>query len=148
MADDNAQPADQGASGQGAAKKRLPAAIQKKYPDLEQLIVETESMTDEEREYWFQILPIMTDEQIKKLRGILVHEKEQLAKLDDEYEDELSRLNQKHILEWKEQERKEKRTKLKQQEAAEEKQETQAEADLLKQLEGLDDEEPPQAMAA
>ncbi len=125
---------------QGDAKKgRLSDAIRQKYPDLEQLINETESMTVEEREYWFQILPIMTDEQIQKLRGILVHEKEQLAKLDKEYETEISKLNDKHVLEQKEQERQEEREELVQKEAAHEEEEQAAEEELLKQLEDVDE---------
>ncbi|MBT5017081.1 hypothetical protein HN748_02070 [Candidatus Peregrinibacteria bacterium] len=122
-------------------KHRVPDYIREKYPNLEQLINETESMTNEEREYWFQILPIMTDKQIQKLRGILIHEKEQLAKLDKEYETELSKLNQKHIMEWKEQDRKEKRDTLKKQEVEAEKEEKDAEAELLEQMEALGDEE-------
>lgn len=118
----------------GGSKSRIPAAVAQKYPDLEKLIVETESMTDEERDYWFQILPIMTDEQIQKLVGILIHEKEQLAKLDEEYESELAKLNEKHLLEWKDQETKEKREKLKSAESSAEAEEKAAEAALLAQL--------------
>ncbi len=129
-------------------KSRIPDYIREKYPHLEKLINDTESMTKEEREYWFQILPIMTDEQIQKLRGILVHEKEQLAKLDKEYEAELSKLNQKHIMEWKDQERREKRETLAKQETEEEAEEQKAEEELLKQLEEVDEEEPPAAAAA
>tara|TARA_Y100000031_G_C8012856_1_gene288891 strand:- start:14 stop:466 length:453 start_codon:yes stop_codon:yes gene_type:complete len=145
MTDNSTQNTGQNAGagdGQGAkqqTKGRIADDIIAKYPDLEKLIVETESMTDEERDYWFQILPIMTDEQIEKLRGILIHEKEQLAKLDTEYETELSKLNEKHVMEFKQQEREEKRSKLKAQEHASEQEEAAAEADLLKQLEDVDD---------
>lgn len=63
----------------------IPKLIREKFPDLIKLIYETESMNTEEREYWLQIMPIMTEEQISKFRGILVNEKDQLAKLDKEY---------------------------------------------------------------
>lgn len=131
MADDTSQ---QGGTA-GATQPRVPEEVAKKYPDLETLITGTESMTPEEREYWFQILPIMTDEQIQKLRGILLHEKDQLAKLDSEYESELLKLNDKHLLEWKEHEVKEKRDKRAAEEAAHEAAEKAAEEDILKQLE-------------
>jgi hypothetical protein len=96
-------------------------------------------MTQEERDYWYQILPIMTEEQIEKLRGILVHEKDQLAKLDQEYEQELSKLNEKHLLEWKEHETREKREKLRSEESQTEAEEAASEAALLAQLSQIDD---------
>lgn len=133
-----------GATGTGAAqeskKHRIPDYIQTKYPNLENLINSTESMTKEEREYWFQILPIMTDQQIDKLQGILVHEKEQLSKLDKQYEAELSKLNEKHIMEWKEQERREQRETLLAKEKQAEVEEKEKEEDILKQLDTIDDD--------
>ncbi len=147
MADDPQQTQGTGSGAQPTGqqpaaqkKSRIPDYVREKYPNLEKLINETESMTNEEREYWYQILPIMTDVQIQKLRGILIHEKEQLSKLDKEYETELSKLNQKHIMEWKDQERREKRETLAKQEEDAESEEKQAEAELLKQMDSLDDE--------
>lgn len=113
---------------------KIPADIAAKYPDLEALIMGTESMTDEERDYWFQILPIMTDEQIQKLIGILTHEKEQLTKLDSEYQDQIQKLDQKNMLEAKEHEQRAKREALKKQEAAHEETESKAQEELLKKL--------------
>lgn len=63
----------------------IPKLIREKFPDIIKLIFETESMNTEEREYWLQIMPIMSEEQISKFRGILVNERDQLAKLDQEY---------------------------------------------------------------
>lgn len=108
--------------------------VREKFPDLMKLIKETESMNDEEREYWFQILPIMTDEQIKKFRDILVNEKEQLAKLDKDYENELTKLNEKHLIEWKAFETKEKRKALTQAEQKSKAEEQSQEEDLLQRL--------------
>ena len=59
-----------GAGSQGDdifSKFDIPETVKQQYPDLIPLILQTESMTDDERQYWFQILPIMTDEQVKKL---------------------------------------------------------------------------------
>lgn len=122
-------------------KGRVPAAIAQKYPDLEALILETESMTPEERDYWFQILPIMTDEQVQKLRGILINEKEQLTKLDAQYEEELSKLNDKHLLEWKEHESKARREEIQKQEAVQSTEDTQKQDALLEQLDELGGED-------
>lgn len=115
-------------------KYAIPALVKEKFPDLIQLIKETESMNDEERDYWFQILPIMTEDQISKFRDILVNEKQQLASLDQEYEQELQKLNDKHMVEWKEFETREKRKTITSAEQASKAQEKAEEEDLLKRL--------------
>jgi hypothetical protein len=115
-------------------KYTVPSMVKEKFPDLIQLIKTTESMNDEERDYWFQILPIMTEEQIKKFRDILLNEKMQLSKLDKEYESELNQLNQKHMIEWKEFESKEKRRAITEAETKSKEEEKTAEEDLLKRL--------------
>ena len=115
-------------------KYSVPTLVKEKFPDLIQLIKETESMNDEERDYWFQILPIMTEDQIKKFRDILLNEKQQLQRLDKEYEDELKSLNEKHLLEWKEFESKEKRKALQAAEQQSQAEEAKMEEELLKRL--------------
>lgn len=71
----------------------IPDLIREKFPDLVKLIYETESMNTEEREYWLQIMPIMSEQQVVKFRDILVNEKNQLSKLDQDYEAEMRRIN-------------------------------------------------------
>lgn len=133
-----------GTTTSGTAKKQsatskfnIPSVVQEKYPKLIPLILETESMDDEEREYWFQILPIMTPEQVQKFQDILISEKEQLAKLDAEYEAELAKINQKHVSEWENFETKQEREKRMVAEMEEEKEETSTEEDLLSKLQNL-----------
>ncbi len=115
-------------------KYNVPALVKEKFPDLIELIKTTESMNDEERDYWFQVLPIMTEDQIQKFRTILVNEKEQLARLDHEYEDHIEKLNEKHMIEWKEFESKQKRDAIATAEATTQKKEEQTEEALLQQL--------------
>lgn len=115
-------------------KYAVPSMVKEKFPDLVQLIKETESMNDEERDYWFQILPIMTEEQIRKFRDILLNEKNQLSKLDKEYEQELNKLNEKHMLEWKEFEMREKRKAIQSAEQKSQEEEKAAEEELLRRL--------------
>jgi len=115
----------------------IPQVVQDDYPKIIPLILETESMDDEEREYWFQILPIMTEDQIEKFVGILMNEKKQLADLDREYEKELEQINEKHLNEWQEFEAKAKRETLAAEELNAEKAEGAIEEDLLKKLEEL-----------
>ncbi|MFC1599582.1 hypothetical protein ACFL3T_00965 [Patescibacteria group bacterium] len=120
-----------------ASQFHIPQAVKDLYPELIPLIIQTESMDDEEREYWFQILPIMTDDQVEKLREILVNEKQQLAKLDAEYEAELSKINEKHINEWQAFEYEQNRDDLQKKENAHEAGEATLEEDLLNKLDEL-----------
>jgi hypothetical protein len=125
-------PAEEGDVKDG--KFTIPKVVVQKFPELIELIKGTESMNDDERQYWFQILPIMTDEQIAKFREILQNEKDQLAKLDQEYEEELKKINQRHSAEWKASESKEDKEAREKKEKAAEVQETAEEAELLKKL--------------
>lgn len=118
-------------------KFEISETVRKQYPDLIPLILQTESMSDDERQYWFQILPIMTDDQVTKLREILSNEKNQLAALDKDYDQELKAINARHIAEWKAFEAKEKREKLKEAEVKAEKVERETEEDLLNKLKTL-----------
>jgi len=115
----------------------VPKLVREVFPDLIKLIFETESMDLDEREYWLQIMPIMTEDQITKFRDILVNEKEQLSKLDKEYDTEMSSLENKHKKALDEEELRRDREALEAKENAAEKQEADAEKDLLNQLDQL-----------
>lgn len=115
-------------------KRTVPDLVTQKFPDLVKLIEETESMNNDERDYWFQILPIMTEDQIGKFRDILLNEKMQLNKLDKEYENKLEKLNEKHMIEWKEFETKEKRRAIAGAEMKSQEEEKQKEEELLARL--------------
>ena len=73
-----------------------------KYPELIELIKATESMDDDERQYWFDIMPSMTDAQIDRLYDILETEKKKLQELEVKYQKEIKTLNEKHLIEWQE----------------------------------------------
>ncbi len=120
----------------------VPQVVLDKYPDLVELIKKTESMSDDERNYWFQILPIMTEEQVGRLKTILQEETNQLAKLDDQYQDELSKLNKKHLEEWNAFQHKQERVQLQKAEEAEKATEAQTQEQLLKQLDQVDPSAP------
>lgn len=131
MADDTTQ--QSGGTGQGGDYS-VPKVVQDKYPELVDLIKKTESMTKEERDYWFQILPIMTEDQVARLRNILEEEAAQLAKLDEDYQSELGKLNKKHMEEWDEMERQQARDARQAEEAKVEQEEASAEEAILDQL--------------
>lgn len=119
---------------EASAKYIVPALVREKFPDLIKLIYETESMNEEEREYWLQIMPIMSEEQIVKFRDILVNEKEQLSKLDKEYDQEMQRIKKAPAPELNETERKEQLAQIKTDETANEQKEKGEEESLLQKL--------------
>lgn len=116
------------------ARYIVPALVREKFPDLIKLIYETESMNEEEREYWLQIMPIMSEEQIVKFRDILVNERDQLAKLDKEYASEMNKINKAPVQELDEAKRKEESTKIKEAEKADQAKEKSQEDVLLQKL--------------
>ena len=136
---DPKKPQDQ--KGKKDGKYKIPPIVAKKYPDLVELIKKTESMSDDERDYWFQILPIMTEDQVARLRKILDDEAKQLAKLDEQYQDELSKLNKKHVTEWDVMEKKKEREARAEEEAKSEEEESAAEEALLGELDEEDTKE-------
>lgn len=70
----------------------VPEELRKKHGVLIELILGSESMNDEERQYWINILPVMTPEQIENLRQILQNERDQLAAIDAKYSKEMEKL--------------------------------------------------------
>ncbi|PIR55208.1 hypothetical protein COU74_02280 [Candidatus Peregrinibacteria bacterium CG10_big_fil_rev_8_21_14_0_10_36_19] len=115
----------------------VPPLIREKFSDLIKLIYETESMDKEEREYWLQIMPIMSEDQIVKFREILVTEKDQLAALDQKYATDMAAINKKQNSELDEEEMKKKLKVIKDQEVSSEAAEKLEEEKLLKELETL-----------
>lgn len=63
----------------------IPEELKEKYGELIEMILKTESMDDEERQYWIDLMPVMTDEQIKNLYDILDNERKKLAEIDEFY---------------------------------------------------------------
>lgn len=91
--------------------------IQAQYNELVQLILATDSMDDNERQYWFDIMPSMTDEQIDRLFNILDTEKKKLQELETKYQEEIKSLNEKHLIEWQDFQMKDNKKKIKDEEA-------------------------------
>ncbi len=97
--------------------------LQAKYPELIELIIATESMDNDERQYWFDIMPSMTDTQIDRLYDILETERKKLSELEVKYQKEIKTLNEKHLIEWQEMQVKEGKKKVEAAKAQEGKQE-------------------------
>jgi hypothetical protein len=91
-------------------------------------------MEDDEKQYWFDIMPSMTDDQIDRLFNILDTEKKKLEALDEKYKSEIKRLNEKNLIEWQEFQLKDSKQKI----AAAQAQDKDEDADeVLKMLNDL-----------
>jgi len=117
---------------QAAGGKRdflIPDSVRAQFNDLIELIMGSESMNDEERQYWFDILPVMTPDQVENLRSILTNEKTQLAAIDAKYAaDSKNNIDTVAIAE----QRRESRQKRDAQEQSHESEEALSEEDILK----------------
>jgi hypothetical protein len=95
-----------------AIQKYLPADIQEKammftipiefiekMPQLVVLLLKSRSMSeDSEKQSWFNLLPLMTDEQIAKLNDILTREKQKLEEIEKKYEDKKLEIKKKYLM--------------------------------------------------
>jgi hypothetical protein len=111
------------------------ADVAQKFPDLIALIKQSESMNDEERQYWINILPVMTPEQLQNLRDILNNEKKQLAAIDAKYQTDIQKIGQADTVKQTEEERRKKRMERQSQEQSHKSTEEQATEDILKKIE-------------
>lgn len=109
--------------------------IANQYGELTKLVLNTESMDNNEKQYWFDILPSMTDEQVDRLFDILETERKKLEELESKYQDEIKNLNEKHLIEWQEFQSKESREKIKKAEAADD--DAASADDVLRMLDDL-----------
>ena len=116
---------------------QIPDDTQKAHPELLKLIIESESMNNEERQYWINILPIMTPEQLQNLRQILVNEKRQLEAIDKKYAKEMDAISSAESLQKTEEERRKRREERSEKEQTAQQEEDQHEAELLSQIENF-----------
>lgn len=137
MTDPATQTATQSTPVTSAATLVVPPEVQQQFPELIDLVTHSESMNTEERQYWVNILPIMTPDQLQNLRDILTTERQQLAAIDAQYSKAVDVLGQQEFLKQVGQERQkrsEERTKV---EVAAKTQEDEAADALLKNIENV-----------
>lgn len=119
----------------GNAKVVIPPDVQAKFPDLVTEILASKSMDDEERNYWFSVLPVMTEPQIAELKGILDDEQKKLAAIDRKYTPaENLTPEQLKVIEAEKQQKRRERLQAEHREANEDKEEADA---LLSELDKL-----------
>ncbi len=130
------QPGDQSTSAnpQGGGLT-IPDDVLAKFGPLIELIKASESMNDEERQYWINILPIMTEDQVKSLEEILTSEKAQLAAIDAKYNKQIESMGQQKAVEDIDAHRRAKREQRTQTEQEDLTKQKNEEEDILKKIE-------------
>ena len=73
------------ATGKAIQDFKIPEELIKQDAELVHLIMRSESMNDDERQYWFNLWEVMNHEQREKLRDILTRERQKLAEIDKKY---------------------------------------------------------------
>ncbi|MDD5623747.1 MAG: hypothetical protein PHI23_03490 [Candidatus Peribacteraceae bacterium] len=113
----------------------VPEEVKKKFLEIIELILGSESMNDEERQYWVNILPVMTPEQVQNLKDILTNEREQLAAIDRKYANEIEKLGQDELTRKIEEERHRRQQQRSQSEEAASREEEAKAQQLLNKIE-------------
>lgn len=131
---DTQQPTTGGAAAGGLV---VPPEVQEKFAALIELVKGSESMNNEERQYWVNILPIMTPEQLKNLEEILMNEKKQLAAIDEKYSKEVATIGDEKVVAQMEEEIKRKRSERAQIEKKLADEEGKTEDSLLQQIQNF-----------
>jgi len=104
-------------------------------PDIIILILQSKSMDNpEEKQSWFNLLPMMNNEQIDKLRDILTREKQKLNEIEQKYEQKKDELKNKYTQKWEDMVHTKRIEEIKKQEAEHEKKENQEAEHLLTQI--------------
>ena len=77
----------------------IPDQFIEKKATLVALILQSKSIwTIEEKQSWFNLLPLMNDEQITKLEEILAKEKQKLDEIDKKYEEKKIEVKKKYLM--------------------------------------------------
>lgn len=81
-----------------AGQFTIPVEFIEKMPELIILVLNSRSMDKaEEKQSWFNLLPLMNDDQIAKLNDILTREKTKLAEIEKKYEEKKLEIKKKYL---------------------------------------------------
>ena len=79
----------------------IPIEFIEKMTGLVVFILNSKSMSESsEKQSWFNLLPLMTDDQITKLNDILTREKEKLDEIEKKYEEKKLEIKKKYLMRW------------------------------------------------
>lgn len=134
MPDDSTTAGPVPATGATVTAIVIPDEVKAAFGEIITLILASESMNDEERQYWVNILPVMTPEQIQNLKDILENEKKQLAAIDQKYGQDLDKIGQQQFVQQVDEERRRRMADRAAAEQSSKQTETQAAEDLLNQI--------------
>lgn len=126
-------------TGKAITDFRIPEKLMQNDPALVDLVMKSESMKDEERQYWFNLYEVMNTQQVEKLRDILTRERAKLAEIDAKYgkKPQIDPVQAAKKAEEMAKKRAAEQAALKQREAEAQAKESQAEDLLMSELEGL-----------
>ena len=80
-----------------AKKFSIPDKFLEEKPEIITMILQSKSMdTDEEKQSWFNLLPIMNQEQYQKLVDILTRERQKLNEIEKKYEEKKQDIKSKY----------------------------------------------------
>ena len=118
-----------------AEKFTIPDEFLTTMPDLIILVLNSKSMdTTEEKQSWFNLLPMMNKDQIDKLRDILTREKQKLTEIEQKYEQKKDELKNKYTQKREDMVYTKRMEEIKQKEAEHEKIADKQADDLLTQI--------------
>ena len=82
-----------------AQQYTIPVEFIEQMPDLIGMILKSKSMDkQEEKQGWFDLMPMMNDQQIAKLRDILEREKTKLQEIEEKYEQKKVEIKKKYLM--------------------------------------------------
>lgn len=80
-----------------ASKFTIPDNFLESEPDLVVLVLKSRSLAkNEEKQSWFNLVPMMNQEQIEKLRDILTRERDKIAEIEAKYEQKKAEIQDKY----------------------------------------------------
>lgn len=86
-----------------AMEYTIPSEFIQDVPELIEMVLRSRSIdTKEEKQNRFNLLPLMNDVQVEKLRAILIKEKVKLKEIEDRYEKKKLEIKKKYLTKWQE----------------------------------------------
>ncbi len=118
-----------------ATKFDIPEDFLQDMPDMIEMILNSRSIeTSQDKQNWFNLLPLMNSEQIKKLNDILLKEKEKLKEIEEKYEAKKVEIKKKYLQKWQQMWYVKKVSKIQEQEWQQKTQEDKEAEDLLEKI--------------
>lgn len=120
---------------QKAVMFTIPDDFLTNHADVVSLILESKSMDkDEEKQNWFNLFPLMNEEQMNKLKDILTREKQKLSEIEEKYDKKKQDIKEKYVQKWEDSAYLQKIQTIKATEQSHQEKEQQEAEDLLSKI--------------